>query len=171
MGAGRSGGRRRKRRRDVIDLQVFVDALNAILRGQLSGYLADDQLAGLLWGAVIYLNGRLPAQLWFSFGNKSGNTVVAASTLSPGVAPESPWGSVILAAAKWTLASSGALARGEDNVGSYAQASHSVSTASRAAQHRLNAAECKDDLERLITVALGMTTHGQQDVDFSQASY
>lgn len=154
--------------RDVAD---YVNAIKDDLRGQIiTGYLSEDQIAGLVGSALGWLNAKCPNLCSFTPTTTSGR-VTASDTFTPDVGPWTSWGMLIRKAALLALASSGAIARGEDNMGQYQYASHSANLASRAVQHRLNEQMLRTELYDLLEAVKQMQTHDQNDVDFTTVTW
>lgn len=149
----------------------LVASVQDDLRSDLSGYLTDTQIAGLIGSAIALLNGRLPAYCSYTIADKAGGQVATTSTISPEISPESVWGALLRSAVRLLLATSGALVMGEKNVGSYSTPSHSVSQASRASQHRLNRQMCLDDFNAIVSSIKYLDQHDQADVDFTVAEW
>ena len=147
-------------------VSTLVAGLKDLGRDGFADHLSDNELAGLIGGAVDWCGIHLPNHCDFTITGQSGDRVVTTSVITPSVAGR--FRSLVLAVALWRASVSGMTKRAERNVGSVSLASHSADTSSTVSQHRLNAAALKADVDAAVAAITGKTEHAQTDVDFSK---
>lgn len=152
-------------------METLVEALKDDLGAEaivVNGELwSDNQLARTIRAALRYLKGRLSSHVpSFTFSGTDGNgNVTVTSVLSWTIDPDSAWGALVMAAAKYKLADAGALIRAKQSLGSVSTVAGSFSQASRAQGLRMVAADQLKELETQIALIRGGQTHQISTVD------
>ena len=148
------------------EMTVLVGAVRDDLRGQVVGYLDDNELAGLIGSALSWLNGQAPSVFSYTVSGQAQHRVVTTSIVTPEIDPLSKWGALVRTTVLMLIARGGALAMAERNMGSFSVPSHSANMSGRVVQHRFNYTALKAEVDSILKSVKNMREHESVDVDF-----